>query len=206
MGRPINRDLTGLRVGQIWVLGRAGSEPGSALWACRCDCGNVIVRRGGDLNRGHVKSCGCFKITNLKKIKTSHGMRDSALYVVWAGMINRCHNPNQPHYARYGGRGIYVCDEWRASFAAFYRDMGDRPEGPKRYTIDRVDNDGPYSKKNCRWATYEEQQKNVRPKKSKYANEAERLAAKRDAYRRWADRDKLGLTKKRNGPLPRQPT
>jgi hypothetical protein len=86
---------------------------------------------------------------------------------VWRGMINRCHNAKQPHYERYGGRGIYVCEEWRESFERFYADMGDRPVGPtgKSYTIDRIDNDGPYQPSNCRWVTHLEQKFNKRPRK-----------------------------------------
>lgn len=83
-------------------------------------------------------------------------------YSIWSGIIQRCTNPRQPSYPRYGGRGINICDRWRRSFAAFLEDVGPRPS--PQHSIDRVDNDGNYEPSNCRWATAAEQRLNQRPR------------------------------------------
>lgn len=74
-------------------------------------------------------------------------------------MKARCNNPKSTNYDNYGGRGIKVCDRWMASFENFREDMRDCPPG---LTIDRIDVDGNYEPKNCKWATRSEQMRNTR--------------------------------------------
>lgn len=77
-------------------------------------------------------------------------------------MKQRCLNPSNAAFKNYGGRGITICQEWLNDFSAFYHDMGTCPPG---LTLDRRDNDGPYSKQNCQWASRSTQSKNRRPYK-----------------------------------------
>jgi hypothetical protein len=82
-------------------------------------------------------------------------------YMTWYNLIRRCCDPRSPDFARYGGRGIRVCERWRHDFMAFLADMGPRPS--PAHSIDRSDNDGGYDPANCRWATRSQQRRNRGP-------------------------------------------
>jgi len=85
-----------------------------------------------------------------------HGKRHTRVYRIWSCMLTRCNNQNEPAYAKYGARGIKVCDRWLV-FANFLEDMG---EPNLNESIDRIDNNFGYFKENCRWATRTVQNRN----------------------------------------------
>jgi hypothetical protein len=82
------------------------------------------------------------------------------LYNTWSRMLGRCYNKNDTNYSHYGGRGITVCDSWRADFNKFIEDMGPKPSS--KYTLDRIDVNGNYCKDNCRWTIQSVQLSNKR--------------------------------------------
>lgn len=156
-------DLTGKRHGRLTVLRK--SDFGRTRWICKCDCGNV---RELTAHRFYeYLSCGCLEKENRKSLskKTiTHGKTNTRLYAIYCGMKDRCSNPNYKYFARYGGRGIKVCEEWLNSFLSFekwaYENGYDDSLDGKHQSIDRINTDGDYEPLNCKWSNQTEQVRN----------------------------------------------
>lgn len=125
-----------------------GNHCWHSLW--KCHCGKEFIARNSHITTRGTKSCGCSWST--------HGMSRASEHAIWSMIIQRCCNPKQKAFPRYGGRGILICDKWKNDFQQFYKDMGPRPS--KGHSIDRIDNNKNYEPSNCRWATAKEQSVN----------------------------------------------
>lgn len=138
------------------------------FYEVKCDCGNSKIVRQANLWHGNTKSCGClrhelFLKRNIGKTNVSyvHGFHKHPLYQVWQNFKQRCCNPKNPGYKHYGGRGIKVCASWMNDPEKFMK-WGLANGWEKGLVIDRENNDGNYSPRNCRFVTWKVSSNNQR--------------------------------------------
>lgn len=148
-------DLTGRSVGRLTIL-----TPIKEGWICQCSCGQKTTAGHKALLSENKRSCGCLHRESSRrngKSTTLHGMKNTRPYRIWFGLRNRCNNTNNPDYPNYGGRGITYDTRWD-SFEFFWSEMS--PDYSPALQIDRIDNNGPYTRENCKWSTPKQQQRN----------------------------------------------
>jgi hypothetical protein len=176
------KNIEGLYFGRWKVLFFYKTTKLGAYWFCECACGRFKVIKACSLQTGSSKSCGC-----TRQGYGIHYLCGTRIYKIHKHILGRCYNNNSDVYMHYGGRGITVCDEWKSNFLAFY-EWSISNGYTDKLSIDRIDNNGPYSPENCRWTTQKEQCNNCRK------NHFLTLYGKSMTISQWAE--KTGINKR----------
>lgn len=145
--------------GKLTVLKKVGkSKDRHLLYLCQCECGNEIIVSARCLRTGKANSCGC---DSKRKKSEYHNLSNTVLYRRWIDMKERCNNPKNANYKKYGAKGVKICEEWQSSFMAFYT-WSVQNGFSSELSIDRIDPFKNYCPENCRWVDVETQSNNKR--------------------------------------------
>ena len=183
VGKYNKEEWLGKKYGNLTIIGFEHyftSKTSSWYWRMKCDCGKEIVVSPSKAIDGKTVSCGCKKVERCheltKKYRIKHGGRNERLYAIWHGMKQRCYCEAAKDYANYGGRGIVICDEWKNNYELF-RNWAAANGYSEKLSIDRIDPNGNYEPKNCRWVSMRMQAQNQRRSHNyEYCGEVRNLA------------------------------
>lgn len=167
------KDITGQKYGRLIAIKYLYTDKRrKAVWLCKCECGNYTEVSSEKLSTGNTKSCGCLhsdkskeKIKILIENQTKYKRKnEKEISTIFNQMKQRCYNKKCKAYKNYGGRGIKIYQEWLKDFNSFYK-WSIKNGYKKELSIDRINVNGDYEPKNCRWVTNLEQQNNKRNNK-----------------------------------------
>ncbi|MGL4453134.1 MAG: hypothetical protein ACRCTZ_18385 [Sarcina sp.] len=162
-------DLVGREFGRLIVVElniEESLKKRNIYWTCSCCCGNIKIAKQTALmsknKKTMVNSCGCLKkevLIERNKDSKYKDKKSQRLLSIWTAMKDRCYSEKNKKYEYYGGRGISICQEWLDDYSKFEKWSFDNGYGEK-LTIDRINFNGSYEPKNCRWVDMKVQNNN----------------------------------------------
>lgn len=162
--------LLGQKIGHLTVLKEGMGAGRLTTWICRCECGQQCEKKGNYLQRRDRRrkdfypscsqQCPVMQKHRTQKVSTRQGRSSHPVYRTYHNILQRCYNPRNGSWVRYGGRGIVVCKRWLESFENFWKDMANTHQ--VGLEIDRKNSDRNYTPSNCRWVTRSQNMQNRR--------------------------------------------
>ena len=149
-----SKEMVWKKIWKLFILKISHSDKyWKPILLCKCDCWNEKLIRWESIRYWNTLSCWC-------KRNTKHWLSNTRWNNIYQWMKQRCYNIRHDAYNNYWWRWITICDSWLSSIENFYEDMKEWYSDD--LTIDRIDNNWNYCKKNCKWSTKKEQSNNTR--------------------------------------------
>jgi len=166
MGKLINIEV-GTKFNRLRYLRDAKSKNKRRFCVFKCDCGNEVEKSYNAVKSNHCKSCGCLNSETRsnsiaqRNTKHSYSKNNRVIYNLYINIKRRCYDEMQQRYVDYGGRGIIMCDAWLKDIGCFVEWCIENGH-EKGLQIDRIDNNGNYEPKNCRFVNRKTNSRNKR--------------------------------------------